>query len=359
MIELELRLPLASFALAIRATLASRITAILGPSGSGKTSLLESIAGLRRKARGRIAVDGAVVLDSAAGIDLPPEARRVGYVPQEPALFPHLSVRNNVRFGLRRTSDAERRFDELVALLEIGPLLERFPRTLSGGEAQRVALARAVIPAPRLLLLDEPLAALDRELRGRILPYLVRLRDEAGIPMLYVTHHVGEAFALAERAMVLRAGTLAAEGPVAEALAAGALSRVLPDATFENVVHGTVASRDAAGGTAGLALSGAAGVVLSVPAASAPAVGERVTFRVAAEHIVVSRRPLEGLSARNQIVARVVAADPVGGDVIARLTTLGQEWRVRLTPAAARELDLSPEREVWMTIKSHAFERLD
>jgi molybdate transport system ATP-binding protein len=358
-IEIDVRLKLASFVLEVRAALPSSVTAVLGPSGSGKTSLLETIAGLRRGARGRIVVSGTPLLDSDARIDLPPEARRIGYVPQEPGLFPHLTVRKNVRFGLRATPEGERRFEEMVELLEIGPLLERFPRTLSGGEAQRVALARAVVTGPRLLLLDEPLAALDHELKGRIVPYLLELRDEARIPMLYVTHHVGEAFALAERALVLRAGALVGEGPVADVLAAGALARVHPEATFENVVEGTIAFRDEARGTAGLRISTGQEVVLAVPAASAPPVGARAAFRIAAEHIVISRRALEGLSARNQLEARVLAVEPVGKDVIVRLHAGGLEWRVRLTPAAAEDLALAPERTVFMALKSHAFERLD
>jgi molybdate transport system ATP-binding protein len=171
-----------SFSLEVSVTLGGRVTAILGPSGAGKTSLLEVIAGLRRNAVGRVVLDETRFLDSRERLCVPPERRSIGYVPQEPALFPHLDVGNNVRYGLRDAVGAGRLIEETTALLEIGPLMRRFPQTLSGGEAQRVALARALVTKPRLLLLDEPLAALDSELKGRILPYLMRVRDEPKSP---------------------------------------------------------------------------------------------------------------------------------------------------------------------------------
>src|SRR5262249_28343196 len=172
----------------------AKVTALVGPSGSGKTSLVESIAGLRQ-ATGRIAV-GETPL-----IDLPPERRRIGYVPQDAALFPHLSVRDNIRFGGRDDT----RFESLCATLELTPLLSRSPSTLSGGERQRVAIARALMTGPRLLLLDEPLAAIDQPLRERILMFLRRARD-FGVPMIYVTHQPFEAFALSTWCIVLEQG---------------------------------------------------------------------------------------------------------------------------------------------------------
>ena len=201
MIDVAIELPLATFLLRAQLRLASRITALMGPSGSGKTSLLEALAGLRPKAKGRVALGGAVWLDSERGVRLPPEKRHVGYVPQDAGLFPHLTARANVRFGARAENAA---VETAIETLGIGSLLDRYPAALSGGEKQRVALARALATRPRLLLLDEPLASLDPALRERILPYLVRIRDEWQVPCLYVTHNVGEALAVAEHLVLLR-----------------------------------------------------------------------------------------------------------------------------------------------------------
>jgi molybdate transport system ATP-binding protein len=217
MIEIDVELPLSRFPLRIAARLESRSIAVLGPSGSGKTSLLETIAGLRRRASGRVFIDGEALMDSGANVLLPPERRRVGYVPQDACLFPHLDVRGNVRFGMK--SGREALFDDAVGILEIAPLLERFPATLSGGERQRVALARAIATGPRLLLLDEPLAAVDVELKERILPYLLRVRETLRVPLLYVTHNAGEAEAVAEEALLLREGAVAWHGKASAILA--------------------------------------------------------------------------------------------------------------------------------------------
>jgi molybdate transport system ATP-binding protein len=172
MIDLDLELPLSTFTLRVATRLEGGVTVVMGPSGSGKTSLLEAVCGLRPRVRGRIVLDGEVLLDSAASLIRPPEARRIGYVPQDAGLFPHLTAGGNVRFGAR--GDRERTL-AAVSTLEIEPLLDRYPASLSGGERQRVALARALASHPRLLLLDEPLAALDLGLRERILPYLMRV----------------------------------------------------------------------------------------------------------------------------------------------------------------------------------------
>jgi molybdate transport system ATP-binding protein len=199
---LRCRIPLASFELNIDVTFDTRVTAIFGPSGSGKTTLFDAVAGLRFIAQGEIEIDGQTLFSSTRGISLPPQQRGIGYVPQEGALFPHLSVRKNVRFGAERGSHNERAkeigMDHVLEVLEISHLLPRAVTQLSGGEAQRIRLARAILSRPRLLLLDEPLAALDIGLKERILPYLARVRDEFGIPMIYVTHNVTEVLTLAD-----------------------------------------------------------------------------------------------------------------------------------------------------------------
>ncbi len=213
-----LRLPLSRFCLEVDVTLSGRVTALFGPSGAGKTSLLELIAGLRRPAAGGIALGGTMLTDVAARVFVPPPQRRVGYVPQEGALFPHLRVRENLRYGERRDAGgpAGLTFDHVVEVLEIGDLLDRRVPSLSGGEKQRVALGRALLSGPRLLLLDEPLAGLDAGLKDRLMPYLQRVRDEFALPMVYVTHSAEEVMALCDDVVVLEAGRVGRRGAPAD-----------------------------------------------------------------------------------------------------------------------------------------------
>ncbi len=194
----------------------SGVTGLFGPSGSGKTTIVNMIAGLMRPDRGRIAFDGEVMFDDAAGIDLPVWRRRIGYVFQEGRLFPHLSVRQNLDYGRWMGGHAKdpAAFAHAAELLDIGHLLDRRPGKLSGGERQRVAVGRALLMRPRLLLLDEPLASLDAARKQDILPYLVRLRDEAKVPMIYVSHDAGEVRQIASRVVRLDAGKVTAAGGV-------------------------------------------------------------------------------------------------------------------------------------------------
>jgi len=214
-IALDVELEQGTFSLSARIELESRATALFGPSGAGKTTVLDTIAGLRTPSRGTIAVDGRVLFSSAQRVNLPPHQRRVGYVPQDVALFPHMNVRHNLlygrhpssRFGLRATGpEAAAELDRVVRMLEIASLTERRVTELSGGERQRVALGRALMSGPSVLLLDEPLAAVDVPLRRRILPYLRRVRDEMNIPIVYVSHDREEIEALADTVVRLDGG---------------------------------------------------------------------------------------------------------------------------------------------------------
>jgi molybdate transport system ATP-binding protein len=352
MIEIDLELPLASFALRVAVRLDGGVTAVMGPSGSGKTSLLEAIAGLRRAAMGRIALDGSVLLDSERGLALPPEARRVGYVPQDAGLFPHLTAHANVRFGAR--ADAEG-VASAIATLEIGGLVERYPASLSGGEKQRVALARALATRPRLLLLDEPLAALDVGLRERILPYLLRVRDEWRTPVLYVTHNVGEALALASQLLLLRDGRVEATGAPFDLLATpGMVSASEPG--VENLFPGLVRAHDSEAGVTQVELP--AGLRIAVPLAAGRALGSRVTVAVRAEDVIVAKTLPEGISARNIYEVRISALARTGPDVTLRCAPAGtgaaHEWIVRVTPAAVTSLGLALGQTVFLAVKSHS-----
>jgi molybdate transport system ATP-binding protein len=199
-------LPLAEFSLEIDKDLAARTTAICGDSGAGKTSLLEVIAGLRTPSRGVVRIANTTVFDAGQRVDLPPRVRRVGYVPQDDALFPHLSARANMLYGARDTDAGPFTIEHVEEVLEIAPLRARGVQRLSGGERKRIALARALLSRPQILLLDEPLAGVHAELRGRVLEYLVRVRDEFSVPMIYVTHDIGEARDVCDEIVVLERG---------------------------------------------------------------------------------------------------------------------------------------------------------
>jgi len=213
----NLRLPPGSLDLALDCVLDGRLVAIFGPSGAGKTTLLELIAGLRRPRSGRIALGGRTLCDCSTGLWIPARRRRIGYVPQDLALFPHLSVQANLCYGMPRPVDTKK-LSSICDVLEIGPLLGRMPHGLSGGEKQRAAFARAVLAEPDVLLLDEPLSSLDQPLKERIFPYLLRIRDEIGIPMLYVTHSADEVNLLCDRMLVLERGRIVSQGAPAQLL---------------------------------------------------------------------------------------------------------------------------------------------
>jgi molybdate transport system ATP-binding protein len=204
----QVSLPLADFALELEAEFACQVTGVFGPSGSGKTSVLDLVAGLRRPRTGLIRLGERILTDTAQALHVPARFRRIGYVPQDLALFPHLSVEGNLRYGYKPDADAHAlfSFEHVTDVLEIVPLVTRRVNDLSGGEKQRVALARALLSSPQLLLLDEPLASLDRKLKQRILPYLQRIRDEFRLPMLYVSHDAEEIAALCQEVWLLERG---------------------------------------------------------------------------------------------------------------------------------------------------------
>jgi molybdate transport system ATP-binding protein len=216
---LRARVPLASFTLEVDLEIHQGVTGLFGPSGAGKTTLLDLVAGLRRAPEVFVQVGERVLTDTAAGIRVPARERRLGYVPQDLALFPHLSVRRNLLYGHSPGGDRLFTLDHVTELLDLGPLVDRGVGSLSGGEKQRVALGRALLAAPELLLLDEPLAGLDRPRRGRILEYLRKVRDDLRVPMLYVSHQPEEIVALCEEVILIAEGRVRAQGVPTELFA--------------------------------------------------------------------------------------------------------------------------------------------
>ena len=345
MITIDIAQPLPRFTLEVRCSLEAPVTAVVGASGSGKTSLLEAIAGLRRATRGRIAIDGHVVLDTADGLDLPPDKRRVGYVPQEIALFPHLRARDNVTFASRDPS----RLAVLTETLELAPLLDRFPSALSGGERQRVALARALMASPRLLLLDEPLAAIDQPLRERILTYLRRIRDREKLPMIYVTHQPVEAMALANSCIVLREGKIVGQGKPDDVLRD---PRIAISTDIDNVFEVFDPQHDAAKGITRVRTSD--GTTLVLPHDQVATAEFPIVVRISGEEIVIFAKHPEASSARNILQGPITDLRIHEG--MADLTIAApMPIRVRLTRSAAEDLGLAVGRRVWMALRSRSF----
>lgn len=353
-IEARFAVDYAGFRLDVDLRLPGRgVTALFGHSGSGKTTLLRCVAGLEPAARGRLVVNGECWQDDARGIQVPTHRRELGYVFQEASLFPHLSVRRNLEFGLRRIPTAARRvrLEHAVALLGIEALLERMPDRLSGGERQRVGMARALLTSPRILLMDEPLAALDHRRKQEILPYLERLHDELDIPVLYVSHSPGEVVRLADHVVMLGAGKVMAAGELHATMA----RLDLPTAFTEDagvVVDGTVAEHDDHDHLTRLDFPGGAVWVQRQPVA----LGRRLRFRIHARDVSLADHKVEGTSIVNLIA--VTVKEVVGADspahVLVGLDAGGTALIARITRRSSAQLGLRPGLRMWAQIKSVA-----
>ena len=328
-------------------------TVVFGASGAGKSCLLAVIAGLVKPDSGRVEIAGDVLFDGAQAINVPTEARRVGFVFQEARLFPHMSVRANLGYGSKRRKEhaSAASFDDVVALLGIASLLERRPRTLSGGEKQRVAIGRALLSNPRLLLLDEPLAALDDPRKAEILPFLERLRDEIGIPMLYVTHSMDEVARMADHLVLLDRGKVAAAGAPGELSGRLDLPLLIDRPDVGAILLGRVAAQDDARAVTRVEI-GAAEFLLShidLPA------GYPVRLRVLARDVAIATQRPEGLSVQNVLPCRLTAlADRPNGRCLLQLNLGGATMLALLTADSARRLNLRAGQEVFALVKSVA-----
>lgn len=359
LVDLDLVVPCARFDVVLAWTTDEPALGLFGPSGAGKTSVLEAIAGLRREARGRIEIAGEVWLDSERGIRHPPEARGVGYVPQQALLFPHLDVAGNLGVGARRARASRRRIEieRILTVLELGSLAAARVETLSGGERQRVALGRALASAPELLLLDEPLVGLDFALRRRILPYLLRVREEFGVPMLYVSHDAAETTLLAREIRVLDHGRAVCGGAPERLFADHALASPDEGAEVVNVLRGTICAVGESLATVELG----DGLVVAIADDGGCASGQRVAFELRGGDVLLAVGAASGLSAQNALPATIRAvhesqeADPHSAIAVsADLAGGGPSVAVVVSRRARRELGLAPGLEVRLVFKAQA-----
>ena len=339
-----------TFRLAVRFTSQPGVTALFGRSGAGKSSLVNIVAGLIKPQSGKVIVDGQTLVDIERGVFVPRHRRRVGYVFQDSRLFPHLSVRQNLLYGRwfsRGDGGVAGDFNSIVDLLGIAALTERKPESLSGGEKQRVAIGRALLAHPRLLLMDEPLASLDESRRAEILPYIERLRDGTGVPILYVSHSVAEVARLATTVVILSEGKVTAVGPVLD---------ILPLAEASDggsALEAVVAGHDDAFQLTTLA--SAAGE-LQVPKLAA-AVGASVRAYIRSRDVMLSLQPPQDISALNVLAGKVAGISESGAQADVRLDCNGATLMARLTTKSVQRLALAPGRPVFAVIKSVSFER--
>jgi len=340
--SLEVHLTHSQKGFQLEASFASRdgITAVFGPSGSGKTTIVNAIAGLIHADQGRITLNGKTLFDRAAGIDLPPRDRRIGYVFQDGRLFPHMDVAGNIRFGARFAPAAHDRAREaeVVELLGLKGLMTRRPGGLSGGEKQRVALARALLSQPDLLLMDEPLAALDGPRKDEILPYLEALRHEAQVPIVYVSHSVAEVARLADHLVILQAGQVVRDGPAEEVLGDPGVLPFVGVREAGAILTVTVAEHHDDG--LSRLSTGAGDLVL--PGVTAP-VGTSLRIRVLAQDLLIALEPPRGLSSRNILPVTIESLHRGEGPGVAVQLRLGSHRLLaRITARAADELNLRP-----------------
>jgi len=356
MIDIDIEQRLGTFHLAVRFSAEAPIVGLFGRSGAGKSSVINAIAGITTPERGSIRVNDAVLFDSVKGIDLPPNRRGIGYVFQDALLFPHLNVESNLLYGQRLRRPGDRFIDEarVIALLGLEKLLHRAPAALSGGEKQRVAIGRALLAQPRLLLMDEPLAALDVPRKAEILDYVERLRDQVGIPIVYVSHSVIEITRLADTVVVLSEGKCLAVGEVDDVM--GRLDLKPATGRYEagSVFDTHVTAHDAANQLTTLAFDGGELIVPQLEAA----IGERVRTRIRARDVSLALRRPEDISILNVLPARVRTIGQETGPIVDLELALGNAMLIaRITRRSLRQLRIHSGQEIFALVKAVSFDR--
>jgi len=329
------------------------VTALFGRSGAGKTSVVNMVAGLVRPDRGHIVVNSRTLFDAAKGLHVPPEKRRVGYIFQDGRLFPHLSVKSNLTYGMHLTPLSERHvaLNDVVDLLGIGHLLHRRPAKLSGGEKQRVAIGRALLMSPALLLMDEPLASLDRSRKAEVMPFLSRLCGELSTPILYVSHSLEEVLNLADTMVLLDEGRVAASGPIEDLMNRPDLQRLTGADDLGTVIATTVEAHEE-----GLTRLGFPGGMLRVPKVAVP-VGNRLRVRIGARSVAIALQKPPGTSLQNIFPGKVTAITGGPGELLDVQMDIGCPLLARITARAIQALALMPGKPVCAMVKSVAVSR--
>lgn len=356
-LEVSIQHRIGAFNMSVQFSAPAGITALFGRSGAGKTTVVEAVAGLLMPDRGRIVLDGTTLFDADKRIALPAWKRRVGYVFQDARLFPHMTVRQNMQYGRRFATPASQgaSLDEVAGLLGVGDLLDRRPAGLSGGERQRVAIGRAFLSNPRILLMDEPLAALDSARKSEILPYLEALRDETGLPILYVSHSVPEIARLATTVVVLEQGRVTQSGPAEQVLSDPELVRQIGVREAGAVLPAKVL-RHHADGLSELSTSGGQ---LLLPRIDLPP-GKPTRVRILAQDVILSREAPAGLSALNILPVEVLALREGSGPGVIVQMRYGQDRLLaRITRRSADALSLRPGDSIHAVIKSVSVARTD
>ncbi len=356
MIAVDIEQRFGAFHLEVSFAAEAPVVGVFGRSGAGKTSVINAIAGIARPLRGIIRINDSVLFDSSDGIDVRPEKRRIGYVFQDPLLFPHLDVGSNLRYGQRRRAASERFIEpaRVVALLGLEALLSRNPRTLSGGERQRVAIGRALLAQPRILLMDEPLAALDVPRKTEILDYIERLRDQLRIPIVYVSHSVPEITRLADTVVVLSEGKCLAVGDVDEVMGRLDLKPVTGRYEAGSLLDTHVAGHDPDHQLTTLAFDGGE---LVVPYLSV-AIGARVRARIRARDVSLAIRRPEQISILNILPARVRSVDIESGPIVDVQLAVGTGMlTARITRRSFQQLGIQSGQEIYALVKAISFDQ--
>ncbi len=351
MLDLSIRKHYTGFRLELEARSSARVLGVVGPSGSGKSTLLKCLAGVTRPDAGKIVVDGQTFSDTSAGMaPVSPRRRRIAYVPQDGLLFPHLTVRGNLRYGLGAHGPGPD-FEDVVGVLELEPLLDRAPPTLSGGEVRRAALGRALLSGPRLMLLDEPLAGLDRASAGRTLRFLKTVLDRFAVRAVYVSHSISEVVFLCDDAWVIEQGQLVARGRPRDVVARFIADQSLDDdlCNLFSVDRDETAPKD----VSRYRLADQSLITLRTD----PGVSATALISIRASDILLSRTRPERISARNVLRGTITRLDERSGRVLA-FVDVGMEWMVWLTPGAVKELELASGVEVFAIVKASSIELL-